>query len=221
MNCLAAQTSQSLGYHRLVLFPVHSGDPAAEQDERLRLMTFAYILDKGLALRLGRASVFQDYDILMPSYSISHDPWQMISILWFRHAEIQGKLYERLYSSRARALLPEQRIQYALGLAEEVRATIRDTETVRQQLGETNVGVNDPGFVAWDIGGVRFAYLSDMVTYHGTLSLIYRAVAVDQNAPGPFVPECVEAGRVAFSYHAECMRITKPYPGLQACYIHW
>jgi hypothetical protein len=177
-------------------------------------MTFAYILDKGLALRLGRAAAFQDYDILIPLYTTSEDPWQMISMLWFRHAEIQGKVYERLYSSKARALLPEQRIQFALGLAEETRVTIRDTERVRQQLGETEVEIGDPGFVAWDIGGVKFAYLSDMVTYYGTLSLIYRAVPVGQYAPGPFVPECIEAGRAAFRYHAECMRITKPYLGL-------
>jgi len=188
------------------------------------MMTFAYVLDKGLALKLGRASAFQDYDILMPSYTISGDvtvdPWRRISMLWFRHAQIQGKVYEKLYSARARALLPEQRLQFAIGLADEVKVMIQDSERVQHQLG-TDVDVHDSNFIAWEMAGLRFAYLSDMVTYHGTLTLIYRAIPVAENAPVPFIPECIAAGRMAFHYHSECMRITKPYLALQACYIHW
>ena len=225
MNCLAAQICQTLGYHRLPLFPTPNGRPSADKDDRTELIVFAYVLDKGLALRLGRASAFQDYDLLAPPCTTIDeaqiDPWELASLFWFRHAQIQGKIYERLYSSSARVLPPAQRIQFALDLAEEVKTLIRDAEHVGTYIEEINIDDDDPASTDWDAAGLKYAYLSEMVTYHGTLSLIFRAIPVGEGESGPFVSECVEAGRIALQYHMECMQISKDYPEMQAGYIHW
>ncbi|KAK0611338.1 fungal-specific transcription factor domain-containing protein [Immersiella caudata] len=225
MNCLAAQICQTLGYHRLPLFPAPNGGPSADKDNRTELIVFAYILDKGLALRLGRASAFQDYDLLVPSYTTIKeaeiDPWELASLFWFRHAQIQGKIYEQLYSSSARVLPPAQRVQFARNLAEEVKTMIRDAEHVGTFIGGVYIDDEDPGSTDWDAAGLKYAYLSEMVTYYGTLSLIYRAIPVSEGEAGPFVSECVEAGRTALQHHMECMQISKSYPEMQAGYVHW
>ncbi|KAK4442606.1 hypothetical protein QBC34DRAFT_312772, partial [Podospora aff. communis PSN243] len=224
MNCLAAQICQTLGYHRLPLFAGPSARPSANKDDRAELIAFAYVLDKGLALRLGRAAAFQDYDILAPSFASINvaeiDPWELASLFWFRHAQIQGRIYEQLYSSSACALPPEQRTRHALNLADEVKAMIRDAEHVGSLLGEVHIDNDNPESTDWDAEGLKCAYLSEMVTYYGTLSLIYRAVPVEDGT-GLFVPDCVEAGREALRYHTECMQISKEHPEAQAGYIHW
>jgi hypothetical protein len=224
MNCLAAQICQTLGYHRLPLFAGPSARPSANRDDRTELIAFAYVLDKGLALRLGRAAAFQDYDILAPSFAsidvAEIDPWELASLFWFRHAQIQGRIYEQLYSSSACALDPEQRTRFALNLADEVKAMIRDAEHVGTILGEVQIDNDDPASTDWDAEGLKFAYLSEMVTYYGTLSLVYRAIPAEDGT-GPFVPECVEAGREALQYHTECMQISKEHPEVQAGYVHW
>ena len=228
MNCLAVQTCQTLGYHRLQLFPDDASDGDAsdntgENDTRPELMTFAYIMDKNLALNLGRASAFQDYDILMPEYwdtTQQPDPWRKVAILWFRHAQVQGMIYEQLYSAQAVASSREQRIQSVANLAQEVKRMIEETEQIRDYLGP---GVFEgPPAIIGQTAELRFSYLSDMVTYYTTLTLIYRAVPSGQGEEaGAFIPECIEAGRAAFRFHLECCRLTREYLGLQACYILW
>jgi hypothetical protein len=160
----------------------------------------------------------------MPPYEMMEkveDPFQRISMLWFHHARILGQIYEQLYSSTACVLPTEQRVHFALSLADEVKRMIHDTERSRNELGGDNILVKDPSLVAWDLAGLKFAYLADLVAYYATLTLIYRAIPVTPNGTDPFIPECIEAGRAAFHYHIECMEVIKSFPGFQAAYIHW
>jgi len=66
---------------------------------------FVYTMDKNLSLRLGRASVIQDYDISIPrplpfkkSESKSFAMSFAVNSYWVQVSEIQGQVYQYLYS---------------------------------------------------------------------------------------------------------------------------
>ncbi|RYP62017.1 hypothetical protein DL769_007479 [Monosporascus sp. CRB-8-3] len=64
MNSIASQMCQTLGHHRPPP-PADTDADDASYEAKFNLFSVAYMLDKGLALRLGRVSAFQDYDIVM------------------------------------------------------------------------------------------------------------------------------------------------------------
>jgi len=86
---------------------------------------WVYVLDKGLALRLGRASTIQDYDIdVLPHLETnlggipsSHHRYMVVSI---DIARIEGKLYEQLYSASSFNSTPDLREQRAYGIIDEL-----------------------------------------------------------------------------------------------------
>jgi hypothetical protein len=182
-----------------------------------------YMLDNGLALRLGRASAFQDEDVILPC-SIGPpapgDPWHGVIGMWIRHAQIQSKVYLQLYSSKGLSDTPEHRTEGVLRLAEEIHAMIAESEACNEELRKSLQGSQwDDDTVQRDI---RLIHASDMVSYYTTLTLIYQAVLVP-SSPRPITlhEKGVESGRAAFTYHHECMRLTGPTIGRQAAYIHW
>jgi hypothetical protein len=95
----------------------------------------------------------------------------------------------------------------------------RKTESMMEEAARTGT---DTGASAKEISDFQSVFKSDMVSYHSTLTLIYRDIApVPGTAPGMFTPECIRSARVAFQIHMECMQLTGSSVAAQAGYIHW
>ena len=99
-------------------------------DSRL-LFWCTYMLDKGLSLKLGRASVLQDYDISQTfpvEWGRGPFPTSEVLNLWIQHSRTQGNIYEQLYSPAALAQPQGRRV-------ERVHALVAD---INRMLGETH-----------------------------------------------------------------------------------
>lgn len=109
-------------------------DSAEVQDNKLRLFWSVYCLDKGLSLRLGRASTIQDYDI-SSTPSFSHvdvsELWKSIYTIWIVLSRIQGKIYELLYSPGALRQPEADRTAHARRLASEMQELVMEPFSVR------------------------------------------------------------------------------------------
>ena len=114
-------------------------DPDETTDKRL-IFWCTYMLDKGLSLRMGRASSLQDYDISQPPVierAYAPYPGREVLTLWIRHARCQGRLYERLYSPAA--LLQQDigaRIEQVGILSAEINELLAETLELLRRMGE-------------------------------------------------------------------------------------
>lgn len=142
----AVHMCRTLGLHQAS--SIRSDEGPRETADKQLLFWCAYMLDKGLSLRMGRASSLQDYDISQPpviggttsSSSFAPYPGREVLSLWIRHARCQGRLYERLYSPAA--LLQHQqdlgaRVAQVGALAAEVNELLAETLDILRRLEET------------------------------------------------------------------------------------
>jgi hypothetical protein len=137
---------------------------------------------------------------------------------WIRLSEIQGNVYDQLYSSQALLKPPVERAQCAYNLAEQVKALVRDTGAIKEGIE----GNEDPrsysfgGNDAWEL-----TVKSEFVSYYSTLTLTYRAISPMPEMANSFHPECIQYARQALQAHMECMQLAGSSIGAQAAYIHW
>lgn len=114
----AAGLAQNLGYHRINTM---TNDAPEDRKAKIYIFWMIYMFDKILALRLGRASVIQDWDISLPfvlsDEGTPHGPEgsQMLSY-WIKVARVQGQTYEKLFSPAAFLRPPEERTRTAIQL---------------------------------------------------------------------------------------------------------
>ena len=113
----------------------------AEDDRaaKVHAFWFVYTLDKILSLRLGRASVIQDWDISLPSkvpVGDSKFPARPLGLelqtYWLKLAQIQGKTYESLFSSVAFSKSDKERRQTASELRGSLTNALAEREKVRR-----------------------------------------------------------------------------------------
>jgi hypothetical protein len=119
LTAMAAGISQNLGYHR---FQTFQNDEEEERNSKIHLFWLIYMFDKQLSLRLGRASVIQDWDMSLPAITPTPTqdertikPSQIISY-WTKIAKVQGQTYEKLFSPAAFLRSPEERTRTAIEL---------------------------------------------------------------------------------------------------------
>ncbi|KAK6064069.1 fungal specific transcription factor domain protein [Seiridium cupressi] len=219
MSNVAAQMCQTLGYHQMPPLSDVSGD-TTDYERRTDTFRYTYKLNKALALRLGRVSAFQDYDISVPLFSVDNcggNLWRRVIAARVQHAKVQGEIYDQLYSSKALREPPGQRTQCAMALAESIKAMVRDLYKIRAEFGRVR---NAASLTRTTEDASELILGSEMVSYHSSLTLIYRSVPQSAHGAGAFASECVEAARVAFQQHHECLRIAMS-PIAQTGYIHW
>jgi len=125
---------QTLGYHHIGR---KSDDSKGELSHKQDLFWFLYVMDKGLSLRLGRASTIQDWDVTIPlpestpGNQASGQGLMSLLALGVKIARCQGNIHELLYSSTS-LVLPDQtrysRVQILenqlVELGEEIEASI-------------------------------------------------------------------------------------------------
>lgn len=124
LNSTAAGLAQHLGYHRISSM---KNDSAEERSAKVHVFWFIYLLDKTLSLRLGRASVIQDWDMSLPYPNTEEDPvlrtsgkGAQMQVYWIKLAQIQGHTYEQLFSPAAFLKSDEERIRSATELVEAI-----------------------------------------------------------------------------------------------------
>jgi hypothetical protein len=120
---MAIGLAQSLGWHRKSSL---TGDDEGQKNRKMMVFWFLYIIDKGLSLRLGRASNMQDYDIDMPLPGPQFTPvtgkFSSMFQRWVGEARIQGLVYEKLYSPSSLNQTLAVRAQIVKELVEEAKS---------------------------------------------------------------------------------------------------
>lgn len=91
---------------------------------KMLLFWYVYAVEKGLALRLGRASIIRVCDITLPKdmscLSLSR-PWKSMLPFWVWNATMHDKLYEALYSRAAATCCDEDIVVAADRLLAELK----------------------------------------------------------------------------------------------------
>lgn len=96
-----------MGYHHI---RHKSEDSQADSIHKQRQFWFLYVMDKGMSLRLGRASTIQDWDVTIPlpectpgGQASDPEPAPLLA-MGVKIARCQGNIYELLYSPASGAL---------------------------------------------------------------------------------------------------------------------
>ncbi|KAI1345603.1 fungal-specific transcription factor domain protein [Xylaria sp. FL0043] len=207
----AAHMCRTLGYHQI--HTMKDDMPQTKADKSL-LFWCTYMLDKALSLRLGRASVLQDYDISLPHVTPDAKaayPGKEVMTLWIQHARVLGRIYERLYSPGALRQPDTVRIEQVSVLAAE-----------QQRLMSATVALFREFESATDGEGRMFALTlkSDEVSFLASLSLTYRALPPNGPRSRTFAGECIDAARASMRCHLEATAMMDQQ-SLKIVYIHW
>jgi hypothetical protein len=209
----AAHMCRTLGLHQES--SVRS-DTAEVRASKSLLFWSTYMLDKGLSLRLGRASILQDYDISLPSVlqsTFGGQPSQAILSLWIKHAEVQGKIYQRLYSPGALRQSEQGRSQQVQLVVRDVQFLLRETLTLLDDVSEHDQGKDGKMFV--------IILKSDEVSYYSSLALAQRALPPSGTGKSrTFADDCLDSARAAMTCHEEAMAMMDDI-SLQIVYMHW
>jgi hypothetical protein len=221
LNSIACHLCLTLGYHRENSIGVTQIDTHQKSNV---LFWMAYIFDKALALRLGRPSILQDYDITLSRIIEplgEFDEHRAMIQNWLAHAEVQGKIYENLYSPFALSQPVEQRVRTALACAEVLNAEADKLSQLWPQLEEAP-NQDDEGITKIRVMLLR----SDHVAILSTLVLVYRAVpAGTMGLPAGkstmFCQECVDTARETMRMHVDCIKLVEASPVLASVYMHW
>ncbi|KAH6630020.1 hypothetical protein B0J18DRAFT_87516 [Chaetomium sp. MPI-SDFR-AT-0129] len=229
LTAAAATLCQTLGYHRISNDDEddEDADPAAPVDTtapaRAILFWAAYLLDKALSMRSGRAPAIQDYDItvargLDESIDMPDDSWRFVLNQWIAYADVLGKAYEQLYSPAALAAPLEQRSESARQLIQTMLNLSKKQEPLMRHTREKMRGVR---FDAHSQFPMEMAILGDELTHWSSLTLVYRAMPSPPGSPSTFNPECIHAAREAFRCHQEYMDMAGDSLPVKAGCIRW
>lgn len=209
----AAHMCRTMGLHQES--SVRNDTPEVRSQKAL-LFWSTYMLDKGLSLRLGRASVLQDYDISIPNVldaTYGAQPSQAILSLWIKHAGVQGKIYQRLYSPGALRQSEGARSQQVQLLERELQFLLRETWKLLDDVRAQNAGKDGRSF--------EIILKSDEVSYYSSLALAYRALPPSGTGRSrAFADECLEAARAAMRSHEEAIGMIDDL-SLRVVYMHW
>ncbi|KAM0811811.1 putative Transcription factor domain-containing protein [Seiridium cardinale] len=215
LSSLACQLCLKLGYHRQ---SIDLNETEDVNKKRAVLFWVAYALDKNLSLRLGRSAVLQDSKITL---SRTLEPFEQFDNQrqtlqnWLIHAQVQGRVYEDLYSPTALSGSAEKRLRTAFDCISTLQVKLVELSQELQQSAE------EPGD---EVNGILL--LGDKVATLSTLTLVYRAippvrVATSLKPSSTFCQECTDVARKAIQAHVNCAKLVVCNPKLAAIYLHW
>jgi hypothetical protein len=237
---MAIGLAQSLGWHRETSLV---GLDEEQQNRQKMIFWFLYVIDKGLSLRLGRASNLQDYDIDLPlpgpQYVPVSDKFAGMFQRWVNEARVQGLIYEKLYS-------PHGLKQSAASRAQIVNELVTEAHRIRDHYLE----VCNPHFqcalsflhtdlrqlkrpvdhnFAGTFKGVtpqRILHLidkADDVQFYALLATLYRVMPSAESHGGSTLnQECIAAARTAITQHLLCTHEFREIDDeVWSFYLHW
>ncbi|EUC47715.1 hypothetical protein COCMIDRAFT_89316 [Bipolaris oryzae ATCC 44560] len=243
LNSYAVELCQNLGYHR---FATMKNDSEKERRRKMNLFWMIYFFDKELSLRLGRASIIQDWDVSLPFLATSdalNNGFEENVMLpyWVKVAKVQGQTYESLFSAAAFLNTQTERQQIAMSLVrameqawhERGHVGITDSTNLvspietelplkhKQKLGKNRRDALKQGDcdTALVDDAEDLFFHTDVVVHYSTCALIHRAACPENTLS----EACLEASRAAISAHMRCNAQfnSKANTELWAGYIHW
>ncbi|PTB70258.1 N-terminal binuclear Zn cluster-containing protein [Trichoderma citrinoviride] len=212
---MAAWLCQAGGYHRT---EVLRNDPPQIAQQKKVVFWHVYTLDKGLGLRLGRASVIAECDIdIKREFEVNgfdHLTSTTFPTLWVEISSLQSRIYEQLYSPVALASPQADLIQRARALATECSRLEVETDETREKVYTLLKSIGTSDVVDVFIKG-------DEVQFYVTKTLIYRVIPAPEGSITRFCDECLDAARHAMRTHQECVRFMDISTYMRSMYIHW
>ncbi|KAJ4327399.1 hypothetical protein N0V84_002170 [Fusarium piperis] len=214
LNSIAAQICQTGGFHRA---EVASDEPARTKQIKGIMFWQVYSWDRGLSLRMGRASVINDVDITIPrQFDYTGFPLlEEATVLkcWLERATLQGQIYTQLYSPAALKVHPSELSRRAEELAVECRRLAVEVKLVQEQAFAFLRMINSSALVDVFVQG-------DEVQFLATLTLVYRAIPAPPGSPSRFSNECLETARQTMRRHKETVASLKYGAYMKAIYVH-
>jgi hypothetical protein len=199
-------------------------------DTSLASFWFCYMQDKSLALRFGRTSVIRDLEITAPrsfgDMTDMSESWKHVTALWVQTGSVLGDMYDHLYSPEALAGPLEGRIGTAKRLAEREKQLFRGLEETSAALKREASTVAAPSVGpatdrATRLRLVDLTVKSAEVSHWACMTLLYRALPGAPGLPSSFSVECLDAARLAFKCHGECMELSSDNFFAKAGYLRW
>ncbi|WKT49433.1 hypothetical protein QSH57_014363 [Fusarium oxysporum f. sp. vasinfectum] len=180
----------------------------------LRHYGMLYTMDRALSLRLGRAPILHDWDVVLPSETHFRDVvgFAGMPTIWFQLATLQGKIYR--YLTSALASPSEDLIERARTLAGECRVLEAETTQKRNETMELFERVQASPILAALVE-------SDQVMLLVTLTLVYRAIPPAEGDGGAFSQECLITARKAVQKHQQCVAMLQGKQFAKRSYAHW
>ncbi|KAI8712711.1 Zn(2)-C6 fungal-type domain-containing protein [Fusarium sp. LHS14.1] len=213
LNSIAAQLCQTGGFHR-----ADAGtEPARTKQIKGIIFWQVYCWDRGLSLRMGRASVIDDRDITIPrEFDFSGFPLlekPTVPRFWLERATLQGQIYTQLYSPAALTVHPSELGRRAEELAVECRRLGLEGKKVQEEAFTYLKRINSSELVDVFVQG-------DEVQILATLTLVYRAIPAPPGSPSRFSNECLETARETMRRHKETVASLKYGAYMKAIYVH-
>lgn len=119
------------------------------------------------------------------------------------------------YSPAALAKPEAERVETARRLEMEQRKVMSEASQVREQALFGLKALNASALIDVHLRG-------DELSFHSTLTLIYRAIPAPPGSPSRFTSDCIATARLAMQLHEECMQqIAEEGKHLKAVYVHW
>ncbi|KAH8648596.1 hypothetical protein BX600DRAFT_475521 [Xylariales sp. PMI_506] len=218
----AAHVCRALGLHHESSM---RGDPPEVRADKMLMFWTTYMMEKALSLRLGRASMLQDYDINIPSVlSSTYGPQPSTAYLslWIKHAECQGRIYQMLYSPGALRQDPQSRADQVGLITRDVRSIVEESNKLLAQVKAASASAAAED----DDDGADYVALiltSDTVSYYSTMALAYRALPPHPGGSSrsrTFADECLDSAKEALEKHHEAMD-AMTYTSMKLVYLHW
>ncbi|KAI9163713.1 transcriptional regulatory protein [Paramyrothecium foliicola] len=215
LNCIASQLCLTGGYHRVECMSV---EPPAVAQVKKNLFWQLYALDKGLSLRIGRASVIRDCDIDIPREfnfdGFSPSIEATVPNSWIPLGNLQGRIFEELYSPAALAAPQAVLIERAKALAVECSRLYDLTQQGRDELMAQLEEANSSKYLEIFLRG-------DTIQMQVTLTLIYRIIPAPEGSMSRFCNECLDAARKTMQMHQDTMHLLDHGHYGKLIYFHW
>ncbi|EWY82441.1 hypothetical protein FOYG_14534 [Fusarium oxysporum NRRL 32931] len=216
-NSLAAavQMCQTLGFTRENLPKPESREA---KQRRAKLIFYIHLCDKMLALRLSRPVLIRDGEITIDFEAFEADkgdgPTPVIE-KWARFCNLQGRIYDILYSPGSLLQQEIQRETNARRLAAEMEQLFQTKSLAEEHLFESIVA---------SIGEKQSEVFrrTDRVAYYSMRCLVFRAVKPASLTSSAFCDECLEAAKNGLEQHRICLSMLKNVETIVfEFYMHW
>ncbi|QKD61702.2 uncharacterized protein FOBCDRAFT_147208 [Fusarium oxysporum Fo47] len=216
-NSLAAavQMCQTLGFTRENLPKPESREA---KQRRAKLIFYIHLCDKMLALRLSRPVLIRDGEITIDFEAFEADrgdgPTPVIE-KWARFCNLQGRIYDILYSPGSLLQQDIQRETNARRLAAEMEQLFQTKSLAEEHLFESIVA---------SIGEKQSEVFrrTDRVAYYSMRCLVFRAVKPASLTSSAFCDGCLEAAKNGLEQHRICLSMLKNVETIVfEFYMHW
>ncbi|KAH7245479.1 hypothetical protein BKA59DRAFT_475858 [Fusarium tricinctum] len=211
----AAQMCQTLGFARDIL---PRPETREAKQRRAKLVWYLHMNDKMLALRLSRPALIRDGEITLNFEALEADgsdgPTPVIG-KWARICDLQGRIYDNLYSPRALLQSDSQREAQARNLAANLHTLYHSKSIAEDHLFQS---------IAISIGQRQREVFqrADRVAYFSMRCLIFRAITPGSSASTAFCDECLAAAKEGLEEHKRCLSMLQEVENnIFEFYVYW